>query len=294
MIPKTEQNVFKNIPTSRSAVSLDSVIKDLQDLRKNWISKKEMDLMQAKMKRLESENTKLKIDLANKEEKRLRYYNLYNENLKEVTEMKAENELLKAEIDSMKTSTTSEDNQETEVSSSSFQSALPVNETGSDIEEDTPAAGLVLAICDKNTNIPTERSNSNGFPESTSTGKRPRPNDVLATVATKKTRIIPERSCFKCVVCSHSYDTIEQVRNHIASIHSSRSWFCERCPFSSEKRSALVKHEGVHEANDLKYRGTDQARFCTLCDICFGPGAAASQHKNMYHSTGTIDKNRYY
>ena len=148
MIPKTEQNVFKNIPTSRSAVSLDSVIKDLQDLRKNWISKKEMEIMQAKMKKLESENTKLKTDLATKEEKRLRYYNLYHENLKEVTEMKAENELLKAEIEKMKTPAITEDNQATEVSSSSFQSALPVNDTRSDNEEEVPVAGPLLAICD--------------------------------------------------------------------------------------------------------------------------------------------------
>ena len=263
MIPKTEQNVIQNVPTSRSAVSLDSVIKDLQDLRKNWISKKEMEIMQAKMKKLESENTKLKTDLSTKEEKRLRYYNLYHENLKEVTEMKAENELLKAEIEKMKTPAITEDNQATEVSSSSFQSALPVNDTRSDNE------------------------NSNGLSESTST-KRPRPDDVLATVATKKTRIIPDQSCWKCVVCSAGnnnirFDTIEQLRNHIALSHPSRSWFCERCPFSSEKRSALVKHQGVHEANDLKHRGTGQARFCTLCDICFGPGAAASQHNNMYH-----------
>ena len=283
MIPKTEQNVIQNVPTSRSAVSLDSVIKDLQDLRKNWISKKEMEIMQVKMKKLESENTKLKTDLATKEEKRLRYYNLYHENLKEVTEMKAENELLKAEMETMKTSAITEDNQATENSSSSFQSALPVNDTRSDNEEDVPVVGPLLAICDQNTNIPTENSNSNRLSELTS--KRPRPDDVLVTVATKKTRIIPDQSCWKCVLCSNNirFDTIEQLRNHIASSHSSRSWFCERCPFSSENRSKLVRHQAIHEANDLKYRGTGQARFCTLCDICFGPGSAASHHNNMYH-----------
>ena len=285
MIPKTEQNVFKNVPTSRSAVSLDSVIKDLQDLRKNCISTNEMEMMQAKMKKLESENAKLKTDLAIKEEKRLRYYNLYHENLKEVTEMKSENEVLKAEINSMKTSTTSEDNQANEVSSSSFQSALPVNETRSDNEEDIPDAGPALAICDEETNIPTEGSNSNGVPKSTST-VRPQSSDVVATVATEEARIIPERSYWKCVLCSNNnirFGTIEQLRNHIASSHSSRSWFCERCPFSSENRSGLVRHEAIHEANDLKYRGTGQARFCTLCDICFGSGSAASHHNNMYH-----------
>ena len=255
MIPKTEQNISKNVPTSRSAVSLDSVIKDLQDLRKNWISKKEMEVMEAKMKKLENENTKLKTDLATKEDKRLRYYNLYHENLKEVTEMKAEIELLKAEIDSMKTSITSEDNQETEVSSSSFQSALPVNEIGSDNEEDIPVAGPVLAICDKETKIPTEGSSSNGVPQSTSTGKRQWPDDILVTIGTKKTGIIPVRSCWKCVICSNDnirFATIEELRNHIALSHSSRSWFCERCPFSSETQSKLVKHQAIDEANDLK------------------------------------------
>ena len=284
MIPKTEENVFKNLPTSRSAVSLDSVIKDLQDLRKNWMSRKEIEAMQAKMKKLENENTKLKTDLATKEEKRLRYYNLYHENLKEVTEMKTENESLKAEIASMKTSTTPEDNQATEVSSSSFQSAFPVDETRSDNEEDLPVAGPMLAICDRNTTAPKGSMDSDRFPMSTS--KRPRPDDVSAPVFTKRTRIIPDRPCWKCIVCSNNnirFDTIEELRNHMASCHPSRSWLCERCPFSSEKKSALVKHRGVHEANDMKYRGTGQARFCTLCDICFGPGAAASQHNNMYH-----------
>ena len=72
-IPKTERNVFGNVPAPRASVSLDSVISDLQDLRKNWISKKEMDSLKARLKQVESENLKLKADLANEEDKRLRY-----------------------------------------------------------------------------------------------------------------------------------------------------------------------------------------------------------------------------
>ena len=48
-------------------------VSDLQNLRKNWISKKEMDSLKARLKQVESENLKLKADLANEEDKRLRY-----------------------------------------------------------------------------------------------------------------------------------------------------------------------------------------------------------------------------
>ena len=46
-------------------MSLDSVISDLQDLRKDWISKIEMDSLKPRLKQVEIENLKFKADLAN-------------------------------------------------------------------------------------------------------------------------------------------------------------------------------------------------------------------------------------
>ena len=271
MVPKTERNVIGNIPASQPSVSLDAVIRDLQDLRKNWISRKEMDAMKARMKKLESENSKLKADLANKEDKRLRYYNLYHENLKEVTEMKTENEALKAEIDMLKNATSEEENRVSEVSNSSFQSAVPVSESGSENEDEIPVAAPMLAICDGNVN---------------STTKRPRQADVVTDVAVKKPKIITDQPSWKCIVCDKKnvrFNTAGELRAHITTTHPSRTWFCERCPFSSDLKGGLTKHQRQHDANDLKYKGTDQARVCKLCNICYGNDSTLSLHYGMYH-----------
>ena len=63
MIPKTEKNVAFNLPVSKAPMSIKSIIKDLQDLDKNLITKNEMDEMKAKMKMLENENSRIKAEL---------------------------------------------------------------------------------------------------------------------------------------------------------------------------------------------------------------------------------------
>ena len=123
MSPKTEPSVIGNIPESRSALSIKSIVKDfqkslknLQDLDKSLTTKKELDVMKAKMKMLEDENASLKVDLESKqkinedlqgENSRIRtdfeaaerdrklYYNQYHQNGKEVLELKTEIRRLK-------------------------------------------------------------------------------------------------------------------------------------------------------------------------------------------------------
>ena len=259
---------------------LTRLICDLQDLRKNWISKKEMDSLKARLKQVEIENLKLKADLDN----------LYHENLKEVSEMKAENENLKAEIRSMKTTTPSVD-RVSEISNSSFQMALPANDTGSDdgesIGDEIQVAGPMLAFYDESTNGIMEDLNSSEIPKSAT--KRPHQGNVGATVIAKKPKITPDLPPWKCIVCctrffkNIRFDTIGELRAHIIEIHPKRSWLCERCPFSSEQKGGLVKHRRLHDANDLKYKGSDQARVCELCNICFGNDVTLSQHYGKYH-----------
>ena len=113
--PKTEPNVIGNVPCSRHAMSLESFIKDLQDLNKenSLITKKELEAMKTKMKKLEIENAKLRVDLisketdlaaktsdlAVKEEERLFYDRNFQQNVKELAKVKAENKSLKKEIE---------------------------------------------------------------------------------------------------------------------------------------------------------------------------------------------------
>ena len=170
--PKTEQNVIGNVPCSRPAMSLESFIKDLQDLNKEntLITKKELETMKAMMKKLEKENAKLKTDsaakdadlaakdavIAEKEEERLFYDRNFHQNVKELTKIKAENKSLKAEIASLKASSPDEQNN-SECSSSSIQSAIPVNPSKSADEHETTIPAPILAICENNEKTSTSK-----------------------------------------------------------------------------------------------------------------------------------------
>ena len=122
MIPKTEQNVNVNIPASKPSISFKTVakdfqkaLKDLRHLEKTCVMKQEMEALKSQMKKLEQENgtlkvdlesmqalkkenLKLKADLVAKEENRLLYNNAFDQKVKEMTELNAENEALKAKI----------------------------------------------------------------------------------------------------------------------------------------------------------------------------------------------------
>ena len=110
--PKTEQKVNGNVLYSQPAMSLESLIKDLQDKEKILITKKELEAMKTKMNKLEKEKTKLKADLvaktsalAVKEEERLLYDRIFHQNVKELTKITVENKVIKAENKSLKTLT---------------------------------------------------------------------------------------------------------------------------------------------------------------------------------------------
>ena len=144
MIPKTETNV----PGSRPSLSFESIMKDLQDLSKNVASQNVVNALEAKMEKLEKENQKLKADLLSREselvateKKRKLYYNLFHGHVKIVAELKAENESLKAEIETSKYFLT-EENKVAEISTSGTQSAIRFNEIYPDLTHKQPLLAI--------------------------------------------------------------------------------------------------------------------------------------------------------
>jgi len=192
MIPKTEQNVIVNVPVSKPSLSFKKVVKDfqkslkdLQHLEKSCVMKQEIEALKAKMKKLEKENGtlkadlqslqalkqqnfKLKADLVAKEENRLLYNNAFDQKVKEMTELNAENESLKTKIISLEGSNEAlieEIEQEhrpiQEQSYSSIQSAFPVNDSSTEEEasEEISETAPLLAICDEYDNTDSTRAN---------------------------------------------------------------------------------------------------------------------------------------
>ena len=102
MITKTEQNLTANMPASRAPLSIKSIIKDLQDLDKSLVTENEVEAMMTKMQKLEDENSRIKTEMEAMEADRKLYYNQFHQNVKELNELKVENEFLKAEISSLK------------------------------------------------------------------------------------------------------------------------------------------------------------------------------------------------
>ena len=128
------------------------------------------------------------------------------------------------------------------MSNSSCQSALPVNETGSDDGDEMLVEGPMLSICDKRTNEIREDLYSSAIFKSAT--KRPHHGNVNATVV-KKPKITTDPPPWKCIVCCTKnirFDTIGELRAHIIKVHPVRSWFCERRPFSSEQKGGLVTY----------------------------------------------------
>ena len=289
--PKTEKNVIGNVPCSRATMSLESLIKDLQDLNKEktLITKKELEALKTKMKKLENENAKLKVDLvskeaalvakeadiAEKEEERLFYDQNFHQNVKELTKMKAENKTLKAAVDSLKASM-AEKGKISDPSSSTIGSANQINDIRSDDEDDIPVAGPIIAICESNTKSSTSKPSAS----------KKRSRDEKSQKSTKKPKVVsPVPNCenpWKCFVCnSVRFDTIDELRKHLAEAHPMKSFFCEQCPYAGETKNDFTHHNRKHAVNNSKCR-TEKFR-CEFCKICFDRLSTLSAHIKRYH-----------
>ena len=318
MIPKIEQNAIVpatvNVPLSEPSISFKTVakdfqkaLKDLHHLEKSCVLNQEMEALKAKMKKLEqengtlkvdlesmqalkNENLKLKADLVAKEENRLLYNNAFDQKVKEVAELNDENEALKAKIVSFEGSSKplieeieQADRPIQELTSSSIQSAIPVNDTGSDeeIAQGIPEAPQLLAICDRYDNTYPTRANVAPLKRSLPSTSAP------STSASKKAKIVATTTDtlqpWKCFVCKSRYDTIEHLRSHIGIDHPSRKHFCARCPYATEKSWHVRQHEEQHRIQDLKCSDSEKAHKCELCNISFFHPFALTAHFNKNH-----------
>ena len=282
MITKTEQNLTANMPASRAPLSIKSIIKDLQDLEKSLLMNNELEALKTKMKKLEDENSRMKTEMEAMEADRKLYYNQFHQNVKELNELKVENESLKAEISSLKKT---EDPNIGENVCSTFQSPISVNENISDSEKDYIETTPTLPTEDISVEIePSELEQLNGRGH-----KRPRPGQEqdISDVKKAKIELVQTFGVWKCIhkPCNARnlrFDTIEELRSHTAEIHPERKFMCDKCSFSSPRLKKLKEHEQKHKRTfDSKFK-VEGAKICTHCDIIY-PGNYLLIHNNAYH-----------
>ena len=228
--------------------------------------------------RLKNENEKLKAEFEATERDRMVYYNQYHQNGKEVCELKAEVERLKNQNQALKDENeylketeplpalTENANEHQEVkfldeSFSSIASALPINDSESDIDE---------VITNNQPQLPIFKTDiiREGQPDA----KRPR----LELPETEKK--------WKCMLCKTlRFKTLGEVRAHTKTSHPERKHFCNTCPYATDQLTNIRKHLKQHETNEMKYKGSDFPAYCSLCDVYFASNQWLWRHKDFFH-----------
>ena len=306
MEAKTEQNVIGNVPASRSTLSIKSIvkdfkksIKDLQYLDKDLILKSELEAMKEKQKKLVEENSSLKTDILDHsasteklrdenerlkaeleatERDRMVYYNQYHQNGKEVRKLKTEVERLKnknqaledeneylKQTEPLPAPTENANDLQHDRSSSSIASAVPIDDSESDVDEVITNTQPEHAFCETDVGI-------EGQPDA----KRPR-------LELQDTELGVELK-WKCMLCKTlRFKTIEEVRSHTKTSHPERKHFCNTCPYTTYHKLNLKKHLDQHQTNEMKYKGSESAVFCSLCNVTFGTTKRLTLHQNYYH-----------
>ena len=227
----------------------------------------------------------MKIELQATEADRKLYYNQFHENVKEMNKLKVENESLKEEISSLKK--TEESNIE-EIANSSFQSAIPINDTPSDIDSDEGNLAMTPTMAIENADNIIESSGPSVLEQLASPGsKRPMPKDDVSEPSNKrpKTQTVQLIQLWKCSIspCQENrFTLIEDLRSHIAAAHPERKFMCIRCPFSTAYQTVLKEHERGHMTNESIYSGVEGAKKCTLCTVYF-QNSGLTRHNMMFH-----------
>jgi len=101
----------------------------------------------------------------------------------------------------------------------------------------------------------------------------------------KKSCSEPVDPSWNCNICFGLFKFASKagLHEHVKETHLTRTWFCERCPFTATKKSGLAKHEKLHVENEMKFKDTENAGKCNLCNVWFPPGSALANHNKLYH-----------
>ena len=180
------------------------------------------------------------------------------------------------------------------IACSSFQSAIPVNDTRSEDEHEEEIQAIApitlapntLAIEGRSDEIPDNDGVENQVVALGS--KRPLPDVEPAESGEKKAKMEIMRSLkqWNCPnkPCTESrFYTIEGLRSHIVECHPERKFLCDQCPFSTTDQGKLTRHERNHITYELKCNGVEEAKKCSLCNVYFCHAAGLTIHNNMYH-----------
>ena len=73
---------------AQDSLSIDSVVKDLNELKKGLIPKNEMEAMKIQKEKIEKQNSRMKTEIQAIEEDRKLYYNQFHQNVKELNHLK--------------------------------------------------------------------------------------------------------------------------------------------------------------------------------------------------------------
>ena len=301
MIPKTEP--VENNPRSTSPLSVDAIVRDLSILEKSFISSRErgqnqLNIMQTKVKRLEFENSKCqteledmksKIKLLEEQNSKLKsdleasdldknlYYNQYQENGREFREAKITIGKLKKEVQELKI----ENQSLISKGSSNLTTLTDSNNDDNDVTQN---------MCGVVDDAPEWTRSKLTGQQKRKSGSESENEDIPKF---KKPCLEPINLSWNCNICfGHSkFYTKAQLQDHIKQEHPLRAWFCERCPFTASKKSGLIKHQKLHTANELKFKDTENASKCKLCNVWFPPGSSLANHNKLYHCSSKDDVN---
>ena len=109
---------------------------------------------------------------------------------------------------------------------------------------------------------------------------------VTLAIAPKKTKYLWDHPWWKCSVCTQKsirFESIKELNIHTMNCHPSRSFLCNKCPYTAMRNNILKKHQRMHDPNDVKFKENDQTRVCKLCDAYFETDAAQRRHDSINH-----------
>ena len=273
-------NLFKSMQELEEENA--SLKTDLESTRKlkdeNASMKTNLKNQLISMQKLRNENEELRAEFEATERDKIVYYNQYHQNGKQVRELKTEVERLKNQNQALKDEneyskesgplpalTENAKDLQHDRSSSSIASAVPIDDSESDVDEVITNIQPEHAVCE--TVVGME-----GQPDA----KRPR----LEFPGTES----DVEKKWKCMLCKTlRFKTIEEVRSHTSTSHPERKHFCNKCPYATNHLTNIRKHLNQHQTNEMKHRGSESAVFCSLCHITFGSVKMLTLHNNYYH-----------